>query len=134
MQEVGTRTPAAVATSKIEEPAAASTRCPLIVRVADMLSVRLPRDGSFELGPDRFGDGECLASALLLFAPLPLGEVVVSALEASLRGKLIDSFHEARRKRQRHLVPRVLRLDLGRNLLPVEDLVGRDHLDRTVHA
>ena len=62
-------------------------------------------------------------------ARLPAGNDVICTLGEpavpALARELIDPLHEPRIERQRDVVEIVFRLDLGRDLLPVQDRVGR---------
>ncbi len=71
-------------------------RCPLMV-TAGMLGSGLYQSASASSSAlTALGDVLGRAGALLLVAPLPLREVVVGALQAPLRGELVDALHEAR--------------------------------------
>jgi len=65
------------------------------------------------------------AGAFLWFAPTPLCEVIVGSLQTTLTGELIDPLHEARIEWQGHVVEIVLRFDLRRDLLPIQNLIRR---------
>ena len=122
--DVGTSIPIASAWSNSDRPSVASIDCPLMVRVTAMPAEFLPAL-RFEFRLQSFRHFARRTLALRFLAPLPFRKVVIGGLQSPSGSENINLLHEFPIQRHRDVIRVILSLDLGRNFLPIKDLVCR---------
>src|SRR6185437_12154799 len=110
-QEVGTSMPRSSACSNSDFPDSAVMDCPLMLRVTAITGEFLP-GLCFQIRFQRLRDLARRAIAFRFLAPLPLGEVVVHALQSLPGGEQIDVLHESFIEHHADVFRLILRFDL----------------------
>ncbi len=126
-QDVGTCTPRRSAWSNSDGPASAGASTPLMESCTDMIyscsstTNQLPPPTH----PAATRPPRARPVALLLVAPMPMGQIFVRVAHAAFHGHGVDAGRKPMRQRHVHLVVVVLGFDLRGNFLPIKDAVGR---------